>query len=442
MKQPQQLPSVAGIEVLARRGSAPVWGSDSLAGRTVYFAASAPDELRPNEPLRERLRPGRFEGLIPLVQFLRRVTAEHAWDPPPLRAMMMFDDPNLRWPSYGHIDYQELSAHARHHGYHAAMAMIPLDGWIAHPTAARLFRDHPDRLSLLMHGLKHKHFELTEPLEPAARERAVARALRSVEAFERRTRVAVSRVMVAPHGRASEQYLATLLRFGIEALFADVPFPWPGGAPPPGVNLSWWHPRLHALAGWHPVSFVAGGMPVIPRLPFVGNTDAIVLAAFLDSPLALYGHHEDVEDGLEALDRAAALVDSLGPVQWASASAIARQNVLTRVAGSKLSVRLLARRVEVKAPAQVKMVEVDLSLVDGDLEHHQLLITRPGGETTAVPAERTVTIEASAGRLSIELQSIPQLNHRNVAAARPALWPVLRRAMTESRDRIRPLRRR
>lgn len=423
-KQPCRLSPIWDAEVLATRGSAPVWARRSdAAGGVTYLAASAPEELEPDQLLKHKLRAGRFESLLPLVHFLRMVTARYAWDPPPLRAMVIFDDPNLRWPSYGHIDYRQLLEHARRLSYHVAMAMIPLDATLVHPIAARLYRQHPDRLSLLMHGLKHMRLELMQPLPSAARERAVARALRSIEAFERRARLNVSRVVVAPYGEASEQYLATLLQFGIEALFADVPFPWLGSQEP---------------TYWHPVNFVAGGLPVIPRYPFTYDLDEVVLRAFLDHPLVLYGHHEDVADGLHTLEQATTLVNSLGTVQWTSASAIARQNVLTRCEGEAFFVRLLARRVDVSTPAQVKALEIDLSLLDGDLGDHEVVVTSQNGAAT-MPAARVVSLDAPAERFTIEVRLRRQLDHHGVPAARLTPWPVMRRAMAEARDRLRPL---
>ena len=426
-KQPRGLSAISEGEVLAQRGSAPVWARRSDgAGGVTYFAASALEELEPDQLLKERLRAGQFESLLPLVHFLRMVTPRYAWDTPPLRAMVIFDDPNLRWPSYGHIDYRQLIEHARRRSYHVAMAMIPIDATLVHPTAARLYREHSDRLSLLMHGLKHERLELMQPLPSAARERAVARALRSIETFERRVGVNVSRVMVAPYGEASEQYLGTLLQFGIEAHFADVPFPWLGSS------------RGPALAYWHPVNFVAGGLPVIPRYPFTSDLDELVLRAFLDHPLVLYGHHEDIADGLQTLEHATTLVNSLGKVQWTSASAIARQNVLTRREGEAFSVRLLARRVDISTPAQVKTLEIDLALLDGDLADHEVVVTSQNGAMT-MPATRVVSLDAPAERFTIEVRLRRRLDHHIVPPARLTPWPVLRRAATETRDRLRPL---
>ena len=73
---------------------------------------------------------------------------------------MLFDDPNLRWRSYGFINYGELLEHADAHGYHVAMAMIPLDAGRPNRAAAALFRERRDRLSLVFHGNDHIKGEL------------------------------------------------------------------------------------------------------------------------------------------------------------------------------------------------------------------------------------------------------------------------------------------
>jgi len=112
--------------------------------------------------------------------------------------------------------------------------------------------------------------------------------------------------------------------------------------------------------------------------------------------------------------------------------------VLTRREAAVLSVRLLARRVDLMPPADVEAVEVDLSVVDGDLDDHELVVRRPD-RAMVMSAARTVVIEAPGDRLQLELRPRRRLDHRSVPAARLTPWPVLRRAMAETRDRLRPL---
>ena len=419
-----------GAEVLAHVNAGPVWLRAQDGSR---HAALAPGELDEREPLKEALRAGRFLGLLPLVELLRELTADRAWTPPPLRALLMFDDPNLRWRSYGHIDYRRLAEHAREHDYHAAMAMIPLDGALFSKSAAALFAGE-SRLSLLMHGLVHEHRELMRPLPEHARTAELARALRQVESFERRSGVQVSRVMCAPHGEASEDFLASMLGVGLEAVFADLPFPWLAGEPPRGPGLTY----------WHGVNFVAGGLPVIPRYPFTYDPEEVVLRAYLDQPLILYGHHEDVQGGLDPLASAAELVNALGPAEWTSAARIARGNFMTRRAGDEtLELLLLSRRADVDVPSGVRRLRVVLPVVNGPERDCEVVAAtasaplRVGGGHTAA-AELDVAVDGP-GALTVELRPRDRVDHHAVGPARVRPWPVVRRALTEGRDRLRPL---
>ena len=110
----------------------PVWTRAGAADR-VQTALPA---LAPGEILRDAFWDDRVLGVVAIVELLRALTAHAA---PPLRATMLFDDPNLRWRSYGYINYTDLVRHADEHGYHSSMAMIPLDAWRPHPSAVALF---------------------------------------------------------------------------------------------------------------------------------------------------------------------------------------------------------------------------------------------------------------------------------------------------------------
>ena len=71
----------SGGRVLAACRGAPVWlrSAQHLAPRDI--AALAPQELDAGEALRERLGPGRFLALLPLVELLRRITSDLAFSP-------------------------------------------------------------------------------------------------------------------------------------------------------------------------------------------------------------------------------------------------------------------------------------------------------------------------------------------------------------------------
>ncbi|MFP5389159.1 MAG: hypothetical protein ACLGG5_07655, partial [Thermoleophilia bacterium] len=187
------------VEVLASSGRRAAWtrGPDA----TDRVASTLP-ELEPPETLRGLLAK-RPLALIALIEFLRRVSAPYADDPPPLRAAILFDDPNLRWRSYGFIDYRELLAHADRYGYHASIATIPLDASRQHRATVDLFLGRPDRLSLAFHGNDHLAGELIQVSSDAEGVAIVAQALRRARRLESRYGLSIDRVMTAPHGMCS-----------------------------------------------------------------------------------------------------------------------------------------------------------------------------------------------------------------------------------------------
>jgi len=200
--------------------------------------------------------------------------------------------------------------------------MVPLDARCAHPRAIRLFREGAAHLSLCIHGNDHDGPELGRPRKDAEAMALLAQALRRIEAFERRTAVAVDRVMIPPHERLSEAMARALLACGFRALATTRPYPWVADTP----ERFWLErpPEAGPLAAWGPVDVVAGGLPVLLRASFLRHPrEDLVLRAFLGQPLILYGHHDLLAGGPDALAQAAAEIDRLGDVRWRSLGAIA-----------------------------------------------------------------------------------------------------------------------
>jgi len=417
--------AVTAGEVLASCRGVPTW-----TGRgTLQRARLIPLELGSEEALRERLRAGRSAALLPLAHFLREVSAGEAWQPPALRASFLFDDPNLHWPSYGFVKLPALSEHAREHGYHAALATVPLDGWFAHPAARRALRESNGALSLLVHGNDHYGGELGRPKTAAEALAMAAQAQRRMGSFEARTGVAVDRVMVPPHEQCSQATVAGLRRCGFEALAVTQPFPWLGD------GERGWLTRPEGtgpLVGWHPAD-LADGLPVLLRHPLAGRSPSeLRLRAFLGQPLVLYGHQADLLEGLDVLADAAAEVEAAGPTRWCSLGEIAATSVQTRRRGENLEVRLLSRRALVEVPPETDRILIaPFPATTG--EDEQLLVdgrAQPFGEPTEVHpgAKVEVTIQATD---AVDFSSIPAPRLRPLA--------VPRRILSEGRDRLQPL---
>ena len=421
----QPLEARSGESILATLAGKPLWTHRAGAWRS----AAAPDELADDESIRERLAPGRFVALLPLVDFVRRLTAPLDWTPTPLRACFVVDDPNLYRARYGYIDYAALARTAREHDFHAAMALIPLDAWYASAAASRIFRTEATRLSLLVHGNNHISKELGRERPPEEFDAMFAQALRRVARFERRTGLTVARVMAAPHGAVCHGARDGLDRVGFDAICSTNAYAWDAD---------------DALRGWASGGFASGCLAAFPRLPWSGPLDDLPFRTYLGQPLILYGHHDDLAAGPETLAAVAESVRRSGDVRWVSLDAMVKTSVETRVDGSRLAVRLLSRRAEVDVPAGIEDVAVELhpSLATGEAVS---VMSEAGGRRTthAVSAGSALGLgRPTAGTLALRLTSSAELDLEAVGNARRTAWPLLRRALTYTRDQTMPVMRR
>jgi hypothetical protein len=228
--------------------------------------------------------------------------------------------------------------------------------------------------------------------------------------------------MVPPHGVCSIAALDGCLRSGFDAVCADWPY--------------WWLTEpsaTSALAGWAPLDRLAG-LPLIPRIHAVaGNLDDLVFRAFLGQPLVLYAHHTDLSSGLDVLATRAHDVRTLGVEIWQSLGGLAGDAVSTYRSGDSMMLTLHSRRAVVAIPDGVSQVQVRV----------------PGAE----PANTELRLEiedADGVRVLVAGEQVPvRPGELRVATAGPSPLPrqrsalpiraMLRRVLTESRDRAAPL---
>jgi hypothetical protein len=426
--------------VLAAGPSGPAW-TRSRGPAPIHVIRAPLPELAP----RERLTALVWEhslAAVALVQFLRSPAGDPP-PPPPVRACFVFDDPNLRRPRYGFIDYGRLAAHADEHGYHAAMAMIPLDAGRPHPVAAALFKRRADRLSLVVHGNDHVKRELLRRRDPDDALALAAQAIRRIERFEARWGLTVGRVMMPPHGMCSENVARALAAVGFDALCTIHPIPWTGH--PPATEL---------LAGWDPGEFVAG-CAVLPRVHLAATPGEIALRAFLGHPLVIYGHHEDLAGGLDPLAEAAARVNRIAGVSWCSVGEIALRSSLARLDGDRLVVRPYARRIRIAPADGARAIAVmaprqsgahaelrGWAVAGGPVHPFGAAVPLRGLAVAAGPLDPSgAALPATGARpLLLRLHGADDVDPARVAAPAWRPWPRLRRAGTELRDRALPLR--
>jgi hypothetical protein len=402
---------------LASVGGAAAWQTATVDGVRADTAAAMPRELGAHEALRDRLYPGRCLALLALAEFCSSVAGELAWRPAAPRAAFVIDDPNLRRPTYGHVHFEELARHASDHRYHVAVAMVPLDGRVVHRGVARLFRAGTSRLSICVHGNEHSGPELGRPQTLAAGTTVAAHALRRVAAFEQRSGgIEVSRVMVPPHERLSEAAAAGLRACGFEAACCTRPYPWRTVTGDHG-----WLARpddAGPLTGWRSADIVAGGLPVMLRCALSHPREDLLLRAYLGQAIVVYGHHQDLRDGLDTLADAAEYVNAIPGVRWCSLADLSRTRHETRRAGSTLEVRAFTERLSVDIPAGVSSLRLDTSALAPDCPARTLPITAEGRHEVLVRAVAPASATSPGSPIA------------------RSIWPVARRLAGESRDRL------
>jgi hypothetical protein len=222
-----------------------------------------------------------------------------------------------------------------------------------------------------------------------------------------------------------------MFRLGFDAACISRPRPWRNRRPP-----------LSPLEGWHPAEMVAGGMPVLPRHHLQGAREELVFRALLRQPLILYGHHWDFAQGLDCFAQAAAEINSLGDVRWGPLDWIASHNYRSRQHGELLVVEMSSRRALVEIPAGARAVSVRTPLLEADPGWSGLAC---GGSLAPLVRDaggwRSQPLQARPGtRVELSLPAADPLDPDIAARRAGRPWPVLRRVLVETRDRVRPLR--
>ena len=410
----------------------PYWLIRRTDNATVTLVALGPEEISEGQTVYDHFNRRRWLRLLPFFHFLKQLTRADAWEAPPVRACLMFDDPNLHWPTYGFLDLRELARHAQEFNYHASFAMVPLDAWFINSQVGALFRENRLNLSLCMHGNNHVPAELGSALDADAFTKLFAQGLKRIDRFEKRSGVSVARVMVPPHGAFLENAAEPMLKLGYEAVCVS------------RSSLTTWNKgRAWPAAFGHSVAeFVGGGLPVIPRQVLAsGHEGNYRLAAFLGQPIIPHGHHQDCANGLDLLGAVASSINRLGKVIWTDMATISRSNYLTRRTNGTLAVKMLSRRITLPVDGEVKEIVIERPWISGD-GTNESLVCREGNQTrfSGRFGRQSEAIPLPGG-CAVEFISPPPaaVNYREVAAPRFQVWSTARRIFCEARDRLAPI---
>jgi len=418
-------------QVVARDASGPLWLRSRNGGVRVDVANVGFDEKVAYGVFAPAMWDEQVLQLIVLIDFVREVTGDSQWTHPGPSASVIFDDPNLHGMRYGFLDYLELLESMGRNHYHVAVATIPLDTWYVSQRVAAFFREHTREYSFLYHGNDHVSNELARDWTRTERTGLVDQALRRIARFEAGARIEVEKVMVAPHGACSDEMLRELANHDFD-----------------GACISWGslnhHNRGQSWAGELGLknTEIIHELPVLPRMSFEGADEkSIRLAMFLHQPIILRGHHGDLRKGLGAMEEKIRMVNALAHPRWDSIGRILKSNYRTRARNGRLEVRPYARSVEVEVPAGCSSVVVD-NPENGFGPWDDTL-----GEWVFQAVQTTTQVEArqgigdrlpGMGAMRIRRKNRSEPKPGGVSSPWPPLWPMARRFLTETRDRMAP----
>lgn len=423
------LDSIASQEVLARVDGAPVWTCLPGDGTLGYRVAMPLPQMKSEERLSDFLNGDYFLKLLPLYHFLRALTKDQGWQMPGLRACMIVDDPNLRWTSYGCIDYEKLLSLAKDRRFHVSMAMVPLDAsWVGR-GAARLFRENPEQLSLLPHGNNHIRDELAKPLSADKRINTLSQALQRIDNLEQATRTTIPRIMVPPHGTCTIAFLSTMLQLGFEGCVTNRWCLWK-------FNDRDMRPVSVAL---ELADMLAGGLPVLNRFRIKSKICAaeIAISAFLGQPLIPSGHHKDFKNAFKDVIEVVERINRLEGVRWMNMRDILKTNFLTRIANDTMQVMPYSRKIELCVPETVKALEVFAPFpVQERAGGFRIHIQAAGTQNSLYHFGEPVSVNGPC-KVTVELEFPKTLDYRTIKTNGHPIGAVLHRLAAETRDRLR-----
>jgi hypothetical protein len=264
-----------------------------------------------------------FLQIAPAMMFIKYSAGEQGWHAPQQYANLTIDDPWLRQP-YGYIDYKGLLEEMERHGFHTTIAFIPWNFDRGDPGVVSLFRNHPDRFSITVHGDNHDHKEFTDyRSKPLAIQIAdLKQSLARMEKFQTLTGLPYDKVMVFPHSIAPEGTLRALKAYNYLATVNSTNVPQ-GGVNPTDLSFA-----------LRPETLLFGGFPSISRYSVASPVPKsyIAINEFLGNPLLFYGHSEDFATGITAFDATVDEVNKLEPdTRWRGLGEIVRHLYLIKL---------------------------------------------------------------------------------------------------------------
>lgn len=433
----EQRPRVLSALLSDDRAASPLITGDAgpvmvrldVPGPSVYVSTATAWPAGPPPILRRSFCADSFMDTLPVMIFVRAALAGRGWTRPTLQATCIVDDPNLRRLRYGHLDYRAAVQLADDHPFHLSVGFVPLDYGTTSPEVARFFREHTKVLSLVVHGNDHLRLELGRQVPHEYADASARQALARMQRHRELTGLPCPAVMTPPHGVCSRSWVLALRAASYVAVIATATHPLTVQPEDDGAGA------LHEMFC---AELSLYGFPIINRYPAVLARNQWLFAAWLGKPLVVYAHHGDFAGGAEEMLSSIDFINHrIGP-QWTTVADIVNDNYLLRTAGRIAEVQAFSNDFVVDVPEAVDELVVakegrdipwdsEIVLLDDMLVDH--------GERSSDALRVRV---AAKGGSQVRLRFLPGGVDTDGARLRPSPRSRVRRALTETRDRLAP----
>ena len=284
----------------------------SIIGHQIVFLGSATSEASDVASDQDVVRT--FLRIAPAMMFVRYCAGERGWHSLHYYANFTIDDPWLREP-YGYVDYKDLLGEMEKHNFHTTIAFIPWNYGRSQQEVVSLFKNHPDRFSIAVHGNNHNHKEFTDyqrkPLTLQVSD--LKQALSRMERFHDLTGIPYDKVMIFPHSIAPEQTLGELKTYNYWATVNSSNVP---------QNAT---RRVGMAEILRPVTLSFEGFPSIGRYSPEMPEPYLAVNQFLGNSLFFYEHSDFFSKTIGAFDHVADEVNKREPAtEWRSLGEIVK----------------------------------------------------------------------------------------------------------------------
>jgi hypothetical protein len=265
-----------------------------------------------------------FSRLLPSAMFLRSAFESQCWHSKYHFGNFILDDPPLK-RSYGYLNYRDWVSKMDTCEFASTIAFIPWNYSRTDNEVTQLFREHPDRLSLCVHGCDHTGAEFASA-DLAVLNSKVQLASARMDSLHRQTGLSCSKTMVFPQGRFSTEALTALKSNNYLAAL--------NSSAPPAYSSA--NGSLIVADFLEPAITRFGGFPVFLRRYPVG-LEQFAFDLFFGKPLLVVEHHAYLSDGGERLAEFIRRLNSFERLQWSGLHEIMTKSYLEREISNEIT---------------------------------------------------------------------------------------------------------